>query len=161
MSVTETEIWNWAEQRGPQHAKKLPVMERFKWHVVYRALQMQAHKTICFLDWRGDFCTENSSVKHRNLQQTSVREPQVLRLTLYTSELVARWGQNTQIWVKAMRSDDGADENWAFKVKASAFCSWYLTAWHIPGKAREATGCLQSRFIQMWAGSWFVPYMQT
>lgn len=37
---------------------------------------------------------------------------------------VDTWGQNTQIWVKAVRTDDGSDENRTFKMKPSAF--WEL-----------------------------------
>lgn len=64
--------------------QKLPVMERFKWHVVDGACtHAGAQDHTCFLVRWGDFCAEGSAQwRRRHLQQTSVVEPQVVCLTL-------------------------------------------------------------------------------
>lgn len=132
-------------KRGP-NMQKLPVMERFKWHVVCRArTHARTQDHTCFLVWRGDFCSE------KQLSTETETCSRLLRATGVVFDTQSSWPHEgkTQIWVKAVRS---GDENYTFKMKPSAFWSWYLAVWHISHRVWRSNR-LQNRFIS-WCVSW-------
>lgn len=67
---------------------------------------IEAHKTT-HVSWfeRGDFCSESSSVKTQKPAADCCYSHRCCVWHSTPQSSVATWGQNTQIWVKALRTD--------------------------------------------------------
>ena len=101
---------------------------------------------------RGDLAVEGSLSLCLSLCEQTTG---VLFDTLHLEARLARWGQNTQLWVKAARDDDGMRTSPSKTKPLSVHGARLLPVrrWFESFYLEEATGCLQNRFIQMWEPS--------
>lgn len=104
--------------------QKLPVMERLKWPSMH---SKEAQDPTCFLVFWGFFYI-SKKMKQLASSVQGCAEKQVLCYMLHPQS-VQGWRQNTQIWVKALRTHEGYWEP-CFKLKHTAILrcwSWLFS----------------------------------
>lgn len=142
-------LWNIKQKRkfeteqstGGLSMQKLPVTERFKWHVVHRAAHVQPHKTThVSWFWRTDFfCLESNTAKSETCVWQTVESHRCCVWHSTPQSSVERWRQNTQIWVKAVRSAVGSDENCTIKIKTLSISQLIFDYWAYSWQRLEST----------------------